>query len=1199
MSDYLQAASFIHAGKDWGFEPSNILEHVSIKPGDHTDATGFTHLVFSIPRDKMSSNASIFADWQTTEAGSQESQRYRVAFCWFLEYMHRLNKSEAQSGKQTPRYDKVKSKSHGDHVLVFFEWVTSDDGTIVGERIHLFNNRPLTHKNDIITDMLKRANQPRKKTQLFDPWDYHLKYVRTKEQIFINVYNAYTGNTESMAHIYKSDRLLDNFNVCDSARDKDFPCFPEDIFSLNNFKIEGARVLQNDRSRYHYEDDGVFKFPDEKSIVKRFWMDVEPSYLWCKYLPSHQYKWVDLPEIRVKVAEGCLDERDVYVKPCPAKCLIDDLLGEKYKVVSNTYKFVTIDDYRQIERLAKGRFIVHEVRENPGKFNPYPWITGNIIFGAKAYDSYGSESMEYTERLKSRFQNQHSISAFDIVEMETTYRMEVSKNRRKVQEQMVDKFVEQCVSGDSDISAAGKAIARWVHHIRPELYEKHGSFEFEIKDPSLSPFANMQFWVLQGFDMYLCVASAHPELLKLHYAAYDAYRQHGENELHWNMIYTGEGATSKSFVFETKKKMSIDGTITEITYQTTRADAVDGDQNDHITIFNESPPGLFAAGKNNQNEEALAMMKDKLTRNVVSTKTFERDEETGERKNRIAISSQIGVYMGATNDNPAEAEEAVKTRFHWGEFEKIFRKDKNISDYQKKSFDMESKPELLKCREEFLFYTRDQQMKVFYVWKFIFCKIIKDVSLDASATVLSQISGYLKREHQIRIPPRTVERYRILCRILTITNALDIVFNFKGGKHNGKTFEFVQLLDIEPLLYCTEELAVCAMNMVAVEIPQLTISRDKTIKALWKIFKFAPQYKKDRAEAGHDIMDYSYARFTGGLKPLCVKIQHLIPFSEGKPSLHNIFSVLKMLGDEPFRGRTYSKDVGALNIPVTPDIQYTPKDKRIKRSYKPRINDRVEVNYEDRWYAGKVSDNNIEEGYHVVEFDDGAINYNIHVEIMRPENHAFSNPISNVRENQLAFVSGQNFHDIHMDVFENVRYGDQPPILRTCIEEMHHSKTRTRKIVTGVPKRENGCVNHPQWLDIVEMTTGTREPPKIKNSNQETSGIQEMMGVNSTILGKHTHVEMDVDTDTYSWQRRCIGTLQLKPDDAINYHPEAIEQDLVKSIIAMTYPDDLQRKTGESFRSNNRCITASHDMGFDYKEHLKKRKRISSINTHT
>ena len=132
---------------------------------------------------------------------------------------------------------------------------------------------------------------------------------------------------------------------------------------------------------------------------------------------------------------------------------------------------------------------------------------------------------------------------------------------------------------------------------------------------------------------------------------------------------------------------------------------------------------------------------------------------------------------------------------------------------------------------------------------------------------------------------------------------MDIVFNFKGGKHNGKPFEFVQLLDLEPLLYCTEELAVCAMNMVAVEIPQLTISRDKTIKALWKIFKFAPQYKKDRAEAGHDIMDYSYARFTGGLKPLCVKIQHLIPFSEGKPSLHNIFSVLKMLGDEPFRTR--------------------------------------------------------------------------------------------------------------------------------------------------------------------------------------------------------------------------------------------------------------------------------------------------------
>jgi len=618
---------------------------------------------------------------------------------------------------------------------------------------------------------------------------------------------------------------------------------------------------------------------------------------------------VDLPEINVRVANSSSAEYfNVYVKPCPGKCLIENFLGDKYTQLGSEYQTVFTDDVEEIKRIAKGRFVVHHLKKSPGRFNPDGgWIQGNIVYGNTLHLNHGDENMEYTERLKSKFQNQHSISSFDIIEMETSYRLQLTTNRREVQELMVDKFEERCVSGDSDISSAGKCIARWLRHMRPELYERHGSFAFEIKDPTLSVFANMQFWFLQCLDSYMCVATAHPELLKLHNAAYDSYRQHGENQLHFNTIYTGESATSKSYAFDVKKQMSIEGTITEITYQTTRADAIDGDQNDHITIFNEAPPGLFQAGPGDQNQDALSMMKEKLTSNRVRTKTFVKDEETGERKNRIAVSSQIGVYMGATNDNPALAEEAVKSRFHWGEFERIYRKDKCISDYQRKAFDMEKKPELKKKADQFLFYTKDQQMKVFYIWKFIFCNIIEDIDLDAASILLTQLSKVMKKDYNIRMPPRTVERYRILCRILTITNALDVVFNMKGGLHQGKPFELKQLLDVEPYLYCTEEIAFCAFNMISVEISQLTISRDKTLNALWRIFLGNKQYKKDRVD-DIDIVDHSYIRMNGGMKSLCTKIQNLIPFDCGKPSIHNIHSVLKTLGNEPFEGHKFSPE---------------------------------------------------------------------------------------------------------------------------------------------------------------------------------------------------------------------------------------------------------------------------------------------------
>ena len=62
---------------------------------------------------------------------------------------------------------------------------------------------------------------------------------------------------------------------------------------------------------------------------------------------------------------------------------------------------------------------------------------------------------------------------------------------------------------------------------------------------------------------------------------FDAYRQHGVSELHWNAIYTGESAVSKSFNFDMMMDMSIPGTVTTLTYQTTRSDAVDGDADDH------------------------------------------------------------------------------------------------------------------------------------------------------------------------------------------------------------------------------------------------------------------------------------------------------------------------------------------------------------------------------------------------------------------------------------------------------------------------------------------------------------------------------------------------------------------------------------------------------------------------------------------
>lgn len=1125
MSDYLQAISYLHAGKDWAFDSSNHLRDIQIEVPPSGQA-GFTHLVLSIPRSKMRSNASTFGDWQTSEEGSAESQKFKIVLSWFLDYVNRLSKSMMK--KSTGGYDKKNTKPDGSLVHIFFEVVESEDGNTVGERIHVFNNRPETIKGNIIANMLKNAKSAKAKGKL-KPWEQHKKYIVTPENIFLNIFNIYVGNTNA------THKISECHNLIKPDTNVDFNLYPKDVFSFTNFQIEGACEKQNNWKEYvvfepHENPDNLnpithtpwkFQFPYERKVVKQFWMCLEGEYLWTKYLPSHQSKWVDLPEINVKkVAPTNPEHFNVYVKPCPGRCLIENFLGDKYRQVGNEYQTVFQDDVEEIKRIAKGRFVVHYLKDRPGRFNPDDgWIQGNIVYGNTLHLNHGDENMEYTERLKSKFQNQHSISAFDIIEMETSYRLELSTNRREVQELMVTKFEEQCVSGDSDISSAGKCIARWLRHIRPELYERHGSFAFEIKDPTLSVFANQQFWFLQCLDSFMCVATAHPELLKLHHAAYDSYRQHGENQLHWNCIYTGESATSKSYAFDVKKQMSIEGTITEITYQTTRADAIDGDQNDHITIFNEAPPGLFQAGPGDQNQDALSMMKEKLTSNRVRTKTFVKDDETGERKNRIAVSSQIGVYMGATNDNPALAEEAVKSRFHWGEFERIYRKDKSISDYQRKAFDMEQKPELKKKADEFLFYTKDQQMKVFFIWKFIFCNIICDICLDAASILLTQLSKVMKKDYNIRMPPRTVERYRILCRILTITNALDIVFNMKGGLHQGKPFELKQLLDVEPYLYCTEEIAFCAFNMISVEISQLTLSRDKTLGALWRIFMGNKQYKKDRVD-DIEVIDHSYIRFVGGMKSLCTKIQNLIPFDNGKPSIHNIHSVLKTLGNEPFEGHVHGTD------------------------------------YTNRNYGDDL-----------------------------PQ------PIEGTKKQLPARISGNNTHDFHIELFKNFRLidTDDTGVIEKSYRKIWNVHTKSRRIICGVPTRVKGVVRYPQLLHIVETEPTDKPPLIIRNSNRESSGVQSMLGITSEDTGTYDEIKLSSHIDDWAWQQRCINKLKLKPEDAINYDGDCIKEDLEQAQHILSYPKDLLEKRNQT----ERVVVTSKEMtsGFDKEELRRSRKR--------
>ena len=81
-------------------------------------------------------------------------------------------------------------------------------------------------------------------------------------------------------------------------------------------------------------------------------------------------------------------------------------------------------------------------------------------------------------------------------------------------------------------------------------------------------------------------------------------------------------------------------------------------------------------------------------------------------------------------------------------------------------------------------------------------------------------------------------------------------------------------------------------------------------------------------------------------------------------------------------------------------------------------------------------------------------------------------------------------------------------------------------------------IEFPQFMQIVHLKPDvSKRPPKIRNSNQETRGVKNMMGMSDNMLGKHDTILMDCDTDTWAWSRRCIRFLEMSKQKSFQYHP--------------------------------------------------------------
>ena len=328
------------------------------------------------------------------------------------------------------------------------------------------------------------------------------------------------------------------------------------------------------------------------------------------------------------------------------------------------------------------------------------------------------------------------------------------------------------------------------------------------------------------------------------------------------------------------EKQSIPGSIEVLTYQTGKADAVDGNRNDITTVCHEAPPGMFRTAKNpNADSSQEAMFKEKLTSQRVTAKVWCQDEGSGKRSARLTKSECVGVWMGATNDPPAEVEEALKTRFFWGNFEQQQRRGRDIDDCMNGERMMSSADKT--HRKKLFMEAQEEQFRVMLVEKAIWAKVIKDVNTTASNILIPRLKEKLTKNSIIRPGPRDWERVKIFSRCMAIVTAIETVCNLPGGKHYGMPFESSMIPDLEPYLKITEEMVIFTISLLADQFRSPV--EHKILNAIWAMEKNAPKFGAPNSD--EPCADYIKLP---KLRQLSKKINSRIPLEKGKTSTNNI-----------------------------------------------------------------------------------------------------------------------------------------------------------------------------------------------------------------------------------------------------------------------------------------------------------------------
>jgi hypothetical protein len=367
---------------------------------------------------------------------------------------------------------------------------------------------------------------------------------------------------------------------------------------------------------------------------------------------------------------------------------------------------------------------------------------------------------------------------------------EYSQQMHKYKIAALKRFAGDWSSSNVAWSACYRNVIKWGE----TTMDKHnGSIQHPVRMVlrDVSIITNLLFQLVNNFETITDASTCHVNLLTI-YLCVCSSPDEGKNKCHY--LALGEAARSKSFSTQNIKKLCIQGTISEYTFKTLKADTGASSLDGLTEMFDEAPDGWVTKSPKGDAQQQQAMLKHRMTNGVVTLRDIVR-QENGKRKSIEFTKPANGCIIANTNNRLSIIPEEVLSRMLVNVYPHWTRMDKSMID----SCVATKTPGQVLLGEKFKETMQWLQYWMFLVNGLISHGILAQVSTAFSDKVLPTILDKAgKMGLRETDDPRCSQRVLAAVRVLVIMRAVVLHFGGDAKEDERTPFTMDQVLLLEP-----------------------------------------------------------------------------------------------------------------------------------------------------------------------------------------------------------------------------------------------------------------------------------------------------------------------------------------------------------------------------------------------------------------